>query len=89
MFFVPTLRYGAYAPPPLPGAWRCIPSPINLDLNCSPPLFYVLCFVYAIPQLVTTALSPGYLASPLAPYRLKLALPGVKVVMVVRDPTDR
>eukprot|EP00752_Nemacystus_decipiens_P009108 g8132.t1 len=41
------------------------------------------------PNLVTTALSPGYLASPLAPYRLKVALPDVKIIMVVRDPTDR
>lgn len=40
-------------------------------------------------QLLTAAVSPGYLASLLAPYRLKLALPNVKIVVLVRDPVDR
>ncbi|CAM9634260.1 unnamed protein product [Ectocarpus fasciculatus] len=41
------------------------------------------------PNLVTMAVSPGYFASHLAPYRLKLAMPDVKVVVVLRDPTER
>ncbi|CAM9601256.1 unnamed protein product [Ectocarpus sp. 6 AP-2014] len=41
------------------------------------------------PNLVTTAVSPGYFASHLAPYRLKLALPDVKIVVMLRDPTNR
>lgn len=40
-------------------------------------------------QLVAGELGPGYLASPLAPYRLKVAIPKLKVVVVLRDPTDR
>ncbi|CAN0557209.1 unnamed protein product, partial [Ectocarpus sp. 8 AP-2014] len=40
-------------------------------------------------QLVTTAVSPGYFASHLAPYRLKLVMPDVKIVVVMRDPTNR
>ncbi|CAM9090423.1 unnamed protein product [Scytosiphon promiscuus] len=41
------------------------------------------------PDLVTIGLNPGYFASPLAPYRLKLAFPDAKIVVVLRDPTDR
>lgn len=40
-------------------------------------------------QLVTVARSKDYLASTLAPYRLKIAMPNVKIVIVLRDPVDR
>ncbi|CAN0466079.1 unnamed protein product [Ascophyllum nodosum] len=40
-------------------------------------------------KILTTELSPAYLASPLAPYRLKGAMPDVKVVLLLRDPVDR
>ncbi|CAM9344565.1 unnamed protein product [Ectocarpus sp. 13 AM-2016] len=41
------------------------------------------------PILVTAAVSPGYFSSHLAPYRLKLVMPDVKIVVVLRDPTNR
>ncbi|CAM9198828.1 unnamed protein product, partial [Sphacelaria rigidula] len=39
--------------------------------------------------MVAAERQPGYLASPLAPHRLKLAMPNVKIVVVLRDPVDR
>ncbi|CAM9125949.1 unnamed protein product [Ascophyllum nodosum] len=33
--------------------------------------------------------SPRYILSPIAPYRMKMVLPGARLVVVLRDPTDR
>lgn len=33
--------------------------------------------------------SPRYILSPIAPYRMKMIRPRAKLVVVLRDPTDR
>lgn len=33
--------------------------------------------------------SPRYILSPIAPYRMRMVLPRAKLVVVLRDPTDR
>lgn len=33
--------------------------------------------------------SPRYILSPIAPYRMKMVRPHAKLVVVLRDPTDR
>lgn len=40
-------------------------------------------------QILVAERQPGYFATPLAPYRLKVVMPDLKIVVVLRDPVDR
>ncbi|CAN0303803.1 unnamed protein product [Ectocarpus fasciculatus] len=39
--------------------------------------------------MVTVDSTPMYFFFPLAPYRMKLVLPAARLVLILRDPTER